>query len=78
MPPPANNDLDFTDKVIIAIIACLIISSCIILSGALFMVLWNITIPDVFHGPRITYLQATGISMLIGIVGSAFKSTKAG
>lgn len=40
------------------------------------MVLWNWLVPTLFHGPRITYWQAFGLSMLLGIVGSAFRGSK--
>jgi len=35
---------------------------------------WNWIVPEVFHGPHITYWQAAGISILLGFVGGAFRS----
>ncbi len=32
--------------------------------SALFMVLWNVLIPQIFHGPEIKFLQAVGLLIL--------------
>jgi hypothetical protein len=36
----------------------------ILAKSGLVMLLWNALIPDLFHGPEITYLQALGLMVL--------------
>ena len=36
----------------------------ILLKSALFAYIWNLLIPELFHGPEITYLQAIGLMIL--------------
>jgi hypothetical protein len=38
------------------------------LFGAAVMMLWNVLIPDIFHGPTITYWQAIGLLILSHIL----------
>lgn len=40
------------------------IAGFILLKSAAVMLIWNALIPDLFHGPEITYLQALGLSVL--------------
>lgn len=40
----------------------------------LFQSLWNLTIADIFHGPTLTFWQAAGLWMLIGMIGGLFRS----
>lgn len=34
------------------------------LKSAVVMLLWNALVPDLFHGPEVTYLQALGLTVL--------------
>jgi hypothetical protein len=36
----------------------------VLLKSAVVMWLWNALIPELFHGPMLTFLQAIGISVL--------------
>ena len=39
-----------------------------ILLGAIVMLLWNALVPDLFHGPEITFLQSVGLLVLSHIL----------
>ena len=41
-----------------------IIAAIILIKSAIVMLLWNALIPDLFHGPMLTYLQALGLTVL--------------
>jgi hypothetical protein len=56
----------------LAIIALILILSAFM--GLVFMVLWNLVVPPLFNGPTLDFWQAWAIWILIGIVGSAFRS----
>lgn len=40
------------------------IALAILAKSALVMLLWNALIPELFHGPEVTYLQALGLMVL--------------
>ena len=40
----------------------------IIVFGLITQYLWNWLIPDLFHGPRLTYLQTLGLFILVKIL----------
>lgn len=40
----------------------------ILVKSALVLVLWNELIPDLFHGPSVTYLQAIGLTVLANLL----------
>ena len=44
-----------------------------VLIGGLTMALWNSLIPQLFNGPRITFIQAVGIIILSKILFGGFK-----
>lgn len=54
-----------------------IIAVVLVIKSALVMVLWNALIPEVFHGPELTYLQAIMLTLLAKILtgfgGAGFK-----
>lgn len=39
-----------------------------------FQVIWNAIIPEVFHGPTLTYWQAAGILVLFGFLTSGIRA----
>jgi hypothetical protein len=41
-----------------------IIAAILIVKSGLVFLLWNNLIPDLFHGPQVTYLQALGLVVL--------------
>lgn len=41
--------------------------------GLLLMLLWNVLIPDIFNGPRISFLQALGLLLLGRILFMSFR-----
>ena len=41
--------------------------------GFLLMILWNVLIPDIFNGPRITFVQALGLLLLSRILFMGFR-----
>lgn len=45
-----------------------IVAAIVLIKSAVVMLLWNALIPDLFHGPEVTYLQAIGISILAHIL----------
>ena len=50
-----------------------VIAAIFIISG-IFFYLWNLLIPDIFHGPEITYWQGMGLLVLSKMLfGSGFK-----
>ncbi len=36
--------------------------------GGIVMVLWNVLVPDIFHGPAVTFWQALGLLLLSHIL----------
>lgn len=40
------------------------IALAVLAKSALVMLLWNALIPELFHGPEVTYLQALGLMVL--------------
>src|SRR5215472_11245092 len=46
----------------------LAISLIIIIKSAIVLVLWNALIPDLFHGPPLTYPQALGLTVLVKLL----------
>jgi hypothetical protein len=42
----------------------LIIATIILIKAGIVLLLWNALIPDLFHGPVLTYLQALGVTVL--------------
>jgi hypothetical protein len=36
--------------------------------GLITMLLWNALIPDIFHGPSLSYLQAVGLLVLVRVL----------
>ncbi len=46
--------------IVVAVVAALVL-------GVVTMLLWNALIPELFHGPALTYLQAVGLLILTHI-----------
>lgn len=44
------------------------IAAIILIKSAVVMVIWNALIPDLFHGPLLTYPQAIGLSILVKLL----------
>jgi hypothetical protein len=42
----------------------LIAAAIILITAGIVLLLWNALIPDLFHGPLLTYLQALGLTVL--------------
>lgn len=42
----------------------LIVATVILIKAGIVLLLWNALIPDLFHGPVLTYLQALGLTVL--------------
>ncbi|HEU5237867.1 MAG TPA: hypothetical protein VFU37_12035 [Pyrinomonadaceae bacterium] len=42
----------------------LIVATVILIKAGIVLFLWNALIPDLFHGPVLTYLQALGLTVL--------------
>ena len=42
----------------------LIVATIILIKAGIVLLLWNALIPDLFHGPLLTYLQALGLTVL--------------
>ena len=40
----------------------------IVIKSAILLLLWNALIPDLFHGPSLTYPQALGLTVLIKLL----------
>lgn len=55
---------------IIVVVAALV-AALSFLSGWLLWLLWNWIVPEVFHGPTVTYWQAFGIMLLLSFVKGA-------
>ena len=36
---------------------------------------WNLLVPALFGGPHISYMQALALSVVVSMIGSAFKSS---
>jgi len=45
-----------------------IIAAVLLVKSALVLLLWNALIPEVFHGPELTYLQALELTVLVKIL----------
>lgn len=45
-----------------------IMAAFIAIKSVVVFFLWNALIPDLFHGPEITYLQALGLSVLVKVL----------
>jgi len=41
-----------------------IVAAIVLIKSVVVMVIWNFLIPDLFHGPTLTYVQAIGLSIL--------------
>lgn len=41
-----------------------IVAAIILIKSGIVLLLWNALIPDLFHGPVLTYLQALGLTVL--------------
>lgn len=41
----------------------------------IFQLLWNWLVPDLFHGPFLSFWKAWGLTILIQLIGGAFKAT---
>ena len=51
-----------------------IILGIVLIKGALTMVVWNALVPDLFHGPVLSYFQAVGLVVLSKLLfGCGFK-----
>lgn len=57
------------------LVAILLMLGAVALSGLLLMLVWNIVAP-VFDWPTLTWLQATGLSLLLGFIGSLFRGVR--
>jgi len=42
----------------------LIVATVILIKAGIVLLLWNALIPDLFHGPVLTYVQALGLTVL--------------
>ena len=50
------------------------VAAVVLIKSALVMLLWNELIPDLFHGPMLTYLQALELTVLAKLlVGFGFR-----
>jgi len=61
------------EQIGLVLTAVLLACVCVALGGAviyLAMRLWNWLVPSLFHGPRLTYWQAVGLWVLLGIIAS--------
>jgi hypothetical protein len=68
-----NNDLTGAPAAgACALIAIVLIAS-LLIGPFILMVLWNLVVPSVFGGPVIDFPQAFGLSLLLSIVGGAFR-----
>lgn len=56
----------------LAIIAIMLLLSAGI--GFIFMLVWNAVMPSLFGAPMLDFWQAWALWLLIGIIGSAFRS----
>jgi formate/nitrite transporter FocA (FNT family) len=43
--------------------------------AAVFMLVWNAVVPDVFGGPSLTYWQAVLVALLGNFIGGFFRSS---
>jgi hypothetical protein len=50
-----------------------IVAAALALSGFLFMFLWNLVMPVIFGLPAIDFITGLAASLLVGIIGSAFR-----
>jgi hypothetical protein len=64
---------------LVAVITCMVFILLVLLfiglGAFIFMTVWNLFIPVVFGGPTIDYVTALAGWVLLGLVGSAFKTT---
>lgn len=59
---------------VLAIVAALgIIALMCVLYGLITMWLWNYTVVSMFGAPVLTFWKAWALTVLVGVVGSAFK-----
>lgn len=42
----------------------------------IFMYLWDLLIPMIFHGPSLTFRQAAGGLFLLAMIGAFFRATQ--
>lgn len=62
--------------IIILVVAWLaIVAAVISLFAWLFMILWNAFVVDLFNAPVVTYWNSIGITLIIMLIGTAFKTT---
>src|SRR4051812_46644367 len=54
----------------------LLVIAAVIAMGAIVMWLWNWLIPDLFHGPYITFIQSMGLMLLTRILFRGFYGMK--
>ena len=45
-----------------------VIALIIVIKSAIVLLLWNALIPNLFHGPPLTYPQALGLTVLVKLV----------
>lgn len=58
------------------VVGCLGIAALFLLGLALFTVVWNIVIADIFGGPRLSMVEGFFVWLFITIIGGAFRSTR--
>lgn len=67
-------------KDILAIVGVLVLVFGIIaifslIGAGILMLAWNFVVLGLFHGPALGFWQAYAISIMLSIIGSAFKTT---
>lgn len=64
------------EKVAGCVIAAIVWAALYFLLALVLMLLWNGLVPDVFHGPSLSYWQAFIAILLLGFVAGFFRSTR--
>ncbi len=64
----------FFNYIFVVILGLLFISGLSLISGLVFMLAWNEVAPSIFKLPGMSYLQAFCFILMMGVIGSMFKS----
>lgn len=65
----------FVGYLLTCLVTAIILTAFDFLWAWLLMLLWNWVVPDVFHGPMLTYWQAFVGVLLLSLIGGFFKGS---
>lgn len=62
-------------KLLFIVVGIAFVIACVFGGGWILMFLWNAVVPQVFHGPILTFWQGFFLSLLLWFVGGFFRSS---